>query len=153
MGFRLKTTHDVENTLRQKVIRLVPAPDEFTMQYALGQVENLICEYCNIDSVPIGLYFTWVDMTYEWLNYLASQQNYNSDDVESADATDYGANQKIKMIKEGDTSIQFVDPRAHDYKGSIHGVGFDFGVKTTPIEAMTNNYVAQLNKYRRFKWK
>lgn len=153
MGFRLKTTHEVEDALRQSAMYIVPMPDEYSMKYALGQVENAICEYCNIDRVPVGLYFTWVDMAQDWLSYLASQQTYNSSDIEGADSVDYGANQKIKMIKEGDTTIQFIDPRAHDYKGSIHGVGFDFGVKTTPIEALTKNYVAQLNKYRRFKWK
>lgn len=84
-----KTETDVLNEL---VLRGKAVGDEPAALSYIAQAEESIKAYCNLPTVPEGLFFAWVEVA----SYLISSGGGGGDNVAS--------------ISEGDTSISFRSP-------------------------------------------
>lgn len=100
---------------------------EDDIRLAAEEAQQVIINYCNIQSVPDVLRFTWANMAVDILKSL------NAEDTGEAVS---GGPSSINM---GDTSLSFSSG------GSNTGHVVD-------LDKLINNYSAQLKKFRRIKW-
>jgi len=102
----------------------------------LDEVEQAICNYCNIDAVPWGLRYVWASMTVDYLRWWASQ-------LPDAAGASSMAGRAITSISEGSVSIGLGDD------GSTIASARNLA---GALDVVVTNYRDQLNKYRRAEW-
>lgn len=109
---------------------------ELEKALAVGEVEQVIKNYCNIDEVPNALSYTWANMAADLIKY-----NYESNNSEGERAADEAG---ISSIKVGDTQIQL---------GGGSGSRAKVLDSHSPnLDQIVMNYQSQLNKFRRMVW-
>lgn len=100
-------------------------------------VREFILNYCNIEKMPKGLMFTYVNMICASYLELYVVKNYvNSEDNEKAIA---GA---IASITEGDVSVTYKDNQSSDKILNAKAL----------IGSLMDGYRAYLTRYRRMVW-
>lgn len=100
-------------------------------------VREFILNYCNIEKMPKGLMFTYVNMIMASYLELYVVKNYiNSEDNEKAIA---GA---IASITEGDVSVTYKDNQSSDKILNAKAL----------ISSLMDGYRAYLTRYRRMVW-
>ena len=100
-------------------------------------VREFILNYCNIEKMPLGLKFTYVNMIMASYLDLYIIKNYvNSEDSEKAIA---GA---IASITEGDVSVTYKDNVSSDKILNAKAL----------IGSLMDGYRAYLTRYRRMVW-
>lgn len=106
---------------------------------AIGEVEQVIKNYCKIDVVPEELYFTWGNMAVDLALY-TYQSNVTSGSTDDIDSSD------ISSIKIGDTQISLSG-------GGTSGARSKALSSHKPyLDGMVMNYREQLNQFRRMVW-
>jgi hypothetical protein len=91
-----------------------------SLTFILGDVEEVIMNYCHIDELPEGLKYT---------AYRMAMDLYRNEGIGDAD----GAGGNVTSIKEGDTQVNF---------GSTK-------YEATFAASLLKNYTTQLNRYRK----
>lgn len=103
---------------------------------AVGEVEQVIKNHCNLDAVPEALNYTWANMAVDLIKY--NSESNNSGGEVAADAAD------VSSIKVGDTQIQL---------GGGGGLRAKVLNSHRPnLDQIVMNYQSQLNKFRRMVW-
>lgn len=92
------------------------------VQAVIDEIEMVITEYCNIETVPNGLKFTWVNMSVDLY-----KSTYP--DAEGEDSS------IVTSIKVGDTQLNF-----------------GAGPHRVDVDKITMNYTAQMNRYKKVRW-
>lgn len=104
---------------------------------AIGEVEQSIKNYCNIDEVPEALNYIWANMALDLVNYNFESNNRAGDTI-ATDPSD------VSSIKVGDTQIQL---------GGGGGSRAKVLNSHRPnLDQIVMNYQSQLNKFRRMVW-
>ncbi len=101
-----------------------------TIDYCISESEDYICNFCNINNVPIELYHTAVDMCCG--SFLKIKNSIN-------ELEDYNLQGALSSITEGDISISYTNGISRD-------VLFDELIKRLC------NKDSQLTNFRRLKW-
>lgn len=100
-------------------------------------VREFILNYCNIEKMPKGLMFTYVNMICASYLELYVIKNYvNSEDNEKAIAA------AIASITEGDVSVTYKDNQSSDKILNAKAL----------ISSLMDGYRAYLTRYRRMVW-
>lgn len=100
-------------------------------------VREFILNYCNIEKMPKGLKFTYVNMIMASYLELYVVKNYvNSEDNEKAIAA------SIASITEGDVSVTYKDNTSSDKVLNAKAL----------IGSLMDGYRAYLTRYRRMVW-
>lgn len=100
-------------------------------------VREFILNYCNIEKMPKGLKFTYVNMICASYLELYVVKNYvNSEDNEKAIAA------SIASITEGDVSVTYKDNTSSDKVLNAKAL----------IGSLMDGYRAYLTRYRRMVW-
>lgn len=100
-------------------------------------VREFILNYCNIEKMPLGLKFTYVNMICASYLELYVVKNYvNSEDNEKAIAT------SVASITEGDVSVTYKDNASSDRVLNAKAL----------IGSLMDGYRAYLTRYRRMVW-
>lgn len=100
-------------------------------------VREFILNYCNIEKMPKGLMFTYVNMICASYLELYVVKNYvNSEDNEKAIAA------AIASITEGDVSVTYKDNQSSDKILNAKAL----------ISSLMDGYRAYLTRYRRMVW-
>lgn len=100
-------------------------------------VREFILNYCNIEKMPLGLKFTYVNMIMASYLELYVVKNYvNSEDNEKAIAA------AIASITEGDVSVTYKDNQSSDKILNAKAL----------IGSLMDGYRAYLTRYRRMVW-
>lgn len=100
-------------------------------------VREFILNYCNIEKMPKGLMFTYVNMICASYLELYVVKNYvNSEDNEKAIAA------AIASITEGDVSVTYKDNQSSDKILNAKAL----------IGSLMDGYRAYLTRYRRMLW-
>lgn len=92
------------------------------LEFTLMNVEEIICNYCNVSTLPDGLLNT---------AYRMAMDLYRNEQIGS-NATE----NQVSSIEEGDTKVAF---SSSPYDSSF-------------ADSLLKNYTAQLNRYRRMTW-
>lgn len=103
---------------------------------AIGEVEQVIKNYCNLDRVPEALKYTWANMAVDLIKYNHESNNGGGD--MAADAAD------VSSIKVGDTQIQL--------GGGSSSRAKVLNSHRPNLDQIVMNYQSQLNKFRRMVW-
>lgn len=103
---------------------------------AVGEVEQVIKNYCNIDKVPEALNYTWANMVVDLIKY--NYESNNSGGEVAADAAD------VSSIKVGDTQIQL--------DGGSSTRAKVLNSHRPDLDQIVMNYQSQLTKFRRMVW-
>ena len=107
-----------------------------TIELAIEEVEYVVKNYCNIDTIPEALKFTLANMTEDLIRYRiasdTSQQGSGSID-----------NSQIHSLKIGDTTVTL---------GDGNSASRDLKSHTPDVDTVIMNYKAQLQKFRRMVW-
>lgn len=115
-----------------------PAILEVDKTIAIAEVEQTIKNYCNIESVPEALNFTWANMAVDLIKYQTAV-NAPDDILGSISPSD------VSAVKVGDTQIT-LGGNAESEQSRIsksHQANLDI---------LLMNYKEQLNKFRRMVW-
>lgn len=100
-------------------------------------VREFILNYCNIEKMPNGLKFTYVNMICASYLELYVVKNYvNSEDNEKAIAA------SVASITEGDVSVTYKDNASSDKVLNAKAL----------ISSLMDGYRAYLTRYRRMVW-
>lgn len=100
-------------------------------------VREFIINYCNIEKMPKGLKFTYVNMICASYLELYVVKNYvNSEDNEKAIAA------SVASITEGDVSVTYKDNTSSDKVLNAKAL----------IGSLMDGYRAYLTRYRRMAW-
>lgn len=110
---------------------------ELDQLLAIGEVEQVIKNYCNIDEIPEALNYIWANMAVDLIKYSYESSLPVSGDLE-ADAAD------VSSIKVGDTQIQLGGG-----KGARSKI---LNSHRADLDSIIMNNKAQLNKFRRMVW-
>lgn len=115
-----------------------PAITELDIQLAINEVEEVIKNYCNIDTIPEALKFTWANMSVDLVRY-QHESNISADDVLAGiDVSD------VSNLKIGDTQIALQGNNSERSKAlKSHRPNLD--------QIVMNNK-QQLNRFRRMVW-
>lgn len=113
---------DVLYIVKSKILEPKPADD--VLLVLIGEVEQTILNYCNLQSVPPQLNYVHANMVVDLLHY---QTKANSEEEQTS----------VSSIKEGDVTVQF---------GAV--------VETTEqaMKGLLFNYKEQLNRFRKLRW-
>ena len=115
-----------------------PAITELDIQLAINEVEEVIKNYCNIDTIPEALKFTWANMSVDLIRY-QHELNTNADDVLAGiDASD------VSNLKIGDTQIALQGNNSERSK--------ILKSHRPNLDQIVMNYKQQLNRFRRMVW-
>ena len=111
---------------------------ELDIQLAINEVEEVIKNYCNIDTIPDALKFTWANMSVDLVRY-QYESNISADDVLAGiDASD------ISNLKIGDTQIAL--------QGNNSERGKTLKSHRPNLDQIVMNNKQQLNRFRRMVW-
>lgn len=119
----------------------------FEMEVAVGEVGQVIKNYCNVEIVPEELYYTWANMAIDLVSY-ANQVNActkvspgsgtGQDSIDSAD---------VSALKIGDTQV------------TLEGGSSSTNVRAKALSShkpllddIVMNYRGQLNQFRKLVW-
>lgn len=91
--------------------------------FVLDKIQDMVCNYCNIDEVPKGLENVMLNMAVDLYRAESLGQ-------EQAEGT-------VKSITEGDVTVSFA---------SASAISENSGMQ------FLKDYTAQLNRYRRLGW-
>ncbi len=111
---------------------------ELDIQLAIGEVEEVIKNYCSIDEVPDALKYTWANMAVDLVRY-QYESNISADDVLAGiDASD------VSNLKIGDTQIAL--------QGNNSERGKTLKSHRPNLDQIVMNNKEQLNRFRRMVW-
>jgi hypothetical protein len=111
---------------------------ELDIQLAVSEVEEVIKNYCNIDTIPDALKFTWANMSVDLVRY-QYESNISADDVLAGiDASD------VSNLKIGDTQIAL--------QGNNSERGKTLKSHRPNLDQIVMNNKQQLNRFRRMVW-
>ena len=111
---------------------------ELDIQLAINEVEEVIKNYCNIDTLPEALKFTWANMSVDLVRY-QYESNISADDVLAGiDASD------VSNLKIGDTQIAL--------QGNNSERGKTLKSHRPNLDQIVMNNKQQLNRFRRMVW-
>ena len=111
---------------------------ELDIQLAVNEVEEVIKNYCNIDTIPDALKFTWANMSVDLVRY-QYESNISADDVLAGiDASD------VSNLKIGDTQIVL--------QGNNSERGKTLKSHRPNLDQIVMNNKQQLNRFRRMIW-
>ena len=111
---------------------------ELDIQLAINEVEEVIKNYCNIDTIPEALKFTWANMSVDLVRY-QYESNISADDVLAGiDASD------VSNLKIGDTQIAL--------QGNNSERGKTLKSHRPNLDQIVMNNKQQLNRFRRMVW-
>ncbi len=111
---------------------------ELDIQLAINEVEEVIKNYCNIDTIPEALKFTWANMSVDLVRY-QYESNISADDVLAGiDASD------VSNLKIGDTQIAL--------QGNNSERGKTLKSHRPNLDQIVMNNKEQLNRFRRMVW-
>lgn len=96
---------------------------DFIVEFILAKASDMICNYCNIDTVPVGLENVMLNMAVD----LYRAESLGQEQVEGA----------VKSISEGDVTVSFSSASS---------------VSENPGMAFLKDYTKQLDRYRRVGW-
>lgn len=117
-------------TIVKARLGLDDSKDELINSY-IFELENRILHYCNVDTVPDGLKYTWASMVIDVLRI--DQPN----DSEIADTV--GGAESVKI---GDTQVTPARSTGGDISNTSKSV----------IDSVALNYRIDLNRYRKLRW-
>lgn len=104
---------------------LEPKPTDSELLPLIGEVEQTILNYCNLQVVPPQLNYVHANMVVDLLNH---QTKVNSEEEQTS----------VSSIKEGDVTVQFGAVRVETSEQAMKGLLF--------------NYKEQLNRFRKLRW-
>ena len=108
--------------------------DSWLLAFAIQKVEHHIKDYCNITTLPVGLFNVTTDKVCgEFL-----QSKFATGQLEIAEL-DFG--EAVKSVQEGDTTVQFAS-----------GANSDTDKIQLLINGLINGNEGDLVCYRRLKW-
>ena len=111
---------------------------ELDIQLAINEVEEVIKNYCNIDTIPEALKFTWANMSVDLVRY-QYESNISADDVLAGiDASD------VSNLKIGDTQIALQGNNSERSK--------TLKSHRPNLDQIVMNNKEQLNRFRRMVW-
>jgi hypothetical protein len=111
---------------------------ELDIQLAINEVEEVIKNYCNIDTIPEALKFTWANMSVDLVRY-QHESNISADDVLAGiDASD------VSNLKIGDTQIALQGNNSERSK--------TLKSHRPNLDQIVMNNKQQLNRFRRMVW-
>lgn len=111
---------------------------ELDIQLAISEVEEVIKNYCSIDTIPEALKFTWANMSVDLVRY-QYESNISADDVLAGiDASD------VSNLKIGDTQIAL--------QGNNSERGKTLKSHRPNLDQIVMNNKEQLNRFRRMVW-
>ncbi|MDO5785374.1 MAG: hypothetical protein Q4P20_09980 [Eubacteriales bacterium] len=116
------------DTIYDTAIQLAPSADKGVLRVAVLKVEQMICNYCNVDTVPEGLYYVAADMAVDAWNRIRLGNA----------GTDAGSAAEVKSVTRGDTSYTFAT-QTESLKDVLSASGF------------LNDWKTQLNQFRRMR--
>lgn len=109
---------------------------------AIEEVENVIKNYCNINTVPSELKFTWANMAIDLLRY-QHEANLLPDSDNSLDSVAAG---NISSLKIGDTSINL----GNEDSLSVRTIAMKS--HSPNLDNLVMNYKSQLQRFRKMVW-
>lgn len=118
----------------------IPNITDETLQFSIDEVEQVIKNYCVIDEIPSGLYYTWANMTRDLVLY-----EYHSNPTNASTNTEINMDD-VTTVKVGDTQISIGDGGKTTDKGKAKAS------HKLNIDGITMNYRQQLNQFRRLGW-
>lgn len=111
---------------------------ELDIQLAVSEVEEVIKNYCSIDTIPDALKFTWANMAVDLIRY-QYESNIGTDDVLAGiDVSD------VSNLKIGDTQIAL--------QGNNSERGRILKSHRPNLDQIVMNNKEQLNRFRRMVW-
>lgn len=108
-------------------MQLAPDADANLLRVCMLKVEQMICNYCNVDAVPEGLYYVAADMVVEAWNRMRLGNTGTGDGTA-----------EVKSVTRGDTSYTFAT-QTESLKAVLSSTGF------------LNDWKTQLNVFRRMR--
>ena len=116
---------------------VVTEQDRCGLASVIRQVEQTICNFCNLAEVPKGLFYVEVDMAAG--EFLKEKKTFDPNSLSYM-----GLGGDVKQIQEGDTNIVFAV-----------GSGEQTAEQRldTLIEQMTAGNMEELKRYRKARWK
>lgn len=111
---------------------------ELDIQLAVNEVEEVIKNYCNIDTIPDALKFTWANMSVDLVRYQYESNNSSENVLNDIDASD------VSNIKIGDTQIAL--------QGNNSERGKTLKSHRPNLDQIVMNNKQQLNRFRRMVW-
>lgn len=124
---------DVKSIVTTRM-RDIEAVDEDLLDMAVEETQLTILNYCNLNTIPKGLKFTWANMAEDVYRFHASKGETGTDSVNMED---------VSQLKIGDTTIQLDRGKNASSISKAHRPNLDF---------LIMNYRQQLNQYRRMVW-
>lgn len=113
--------------------------DVKSLTMAALEVREFILNYCNIDKMPRGLLYTWVNMTCASYLDLYIIKNYVNVDEGDDKAAITGA---LASITEGDVSVTYKDNTSSDKILNAKAL----------VGSLMSGYRAYLTRYRKIAW-
>ena len=111
---------------------------ELDIQLAINEVEEVIKNYCNIDTIPDALKFTWANMAVDLIRY-QYESNIGADDaLAGIDVSD------VSNLKIGDTQIALQGNNSERSK--------ILKSHRPNLDQIVMNNKEQLNRFRRMVW-
>jgi hypothetical protein len=111
---------------------------ELDIQLAISEVEEVIKNYCSIDTIPDALKFTWANMAVDLIRY-QHESNISADDVLAGiDVSD------VSNLKIGDTQIALQGNNSERSK--------TLKSHRPNLDQIVMNNKQQLNRFRRMVW-
>ena len=111
---------------------------ELDIQLAIGEVEEVIKNYCSIDEVPDALKYTWANMAVDLVKYQYESTVSGGNVLDFADASD------VSNIKIGDTQIAL--------QGGSSDRSRTLKSHRPNLDQIVMNNKEQLNRFRRMVW-
>lgn len=111
---------------------------ELDIQLAIGEVEEVIKNYCSIDEVPDALKYTWANMAVDLVKYQYESSVSGGDVLDFVDASD------VSNIKIGDTQIAL--------QGGSSERSRTLKSHQPNLDQIVMNNKEQLNRFRRMVW-
>ena len=109
---------------------------------AVDEVEQVIKNYCSIESVPEELKYTWANMAVDSAKYQFASTNNDTSKLDDISVGD------VSSIKVGDTNISF----ATNGNGATTERERALKSHNSNLDNIVMNYKEQLNKFRRMVW-
>lgn len=96
---------------------------DFIIEFILNKASDMICNYCHIESVPMGLENVMLNMAID----LYRSERLGQEEMQGA----------VKSISEGDVTVSFSSASS---------------ISENPSMAFLKDYTKQLDRYRKVGW-
>ncbi|NLK37811.1 MAG: hypothetical protein GX299_06985 [Epulopiscium sp.] len=107
----------------KNLLGIVGNDKDFIIEFVLGKVSDMVCNYCNIKEIPQGLENVLLNMAVD----LYRAEGLGQEQIQGA----------VKSITEGDVTVSFSSASS---------------VSDNPGMAFLKNYTKQLDRYRKAGW-